>query len=394
MFEADLSFEKLSELKSPAYLYDEMLIKRQFFNLKQALPAGFNIFYSMKANSHPDIIRTLKNCGAWIDVASLNELRRALDCGYQGSQIELTGPGKSKEFLEFAIKNNISLIVVESIQELHLIQNICETLQTIASVCVRVSPKNYFTTSDKLIEAGSTQFGIDEEDLPEFFDHVKKLSRIELNGVHTFIQSQYLNADTIAKNFKIALSVAKEVSRLNQQPLKVINFGGGFGVSYYKNDSTLNLSTLKTSIDLTFKEELDLSLNKTQCFVESGRFLTASAGLYIAKVLYTKVSRGKKYAVLNGGFSHHMAACSFGQILKRNFKISAITKNKTNAIEPTHLVGPSCYSLDIIATSIELPHLEPGDYILVHNSGAYGAQFSPSHFLLLEPATEYFFKST
>jgi diaminopimelate decarboxylase len=84
-----------------------------------------------------------------------------------------------------------------------------------------------------------------------------------------------------------------------------------------------------------------------------------------------------------------MAACGFGQLLKRNYRLEVMGK-KDGPKEEITLVGPSCYSQDILATNVLISIIDPGDVICFYNCGSYGASFSPSDFLGLTPAQEYF----
>lgn len=393
MLETKLNFEQLQNYKIPAYFYSEDLLAKQYLALKNSLPHDFGIYYSMKANSNLDVVQCLKGLGAFADVASFRELQMALQCGYLGKEIEFTGPGKSKEALQLAIENNLASIVIESLQELELINAIAEDLEKRANISIRINPKKFYAQNGKLIDSSSTQFGLDEESLPAFHDKLKQMVHVDCVGLHVFTQSQFLNAQLLIQNFKSTFEIAKQFTKDLHQPLAIVNLGGGFGISYYKEDQFLDLTILKAGLADMFNSVSHLpEFTNTKFFVESGRYLAGPAGIYVAKVLYTKISRRKHFAILNGGFSHNMAACGFGQFIRRNFCISTVQKNRATENETVSLAGPSCYSLDILATDVELPRLAPGDFVVVHNSGAYGAQFSPSQFLQFEPAAEYFLK--
>jgi diaminopimelate decarboxylase len=113
-----------------------------------------------------------------------------------------------------------------------------------------------------------------------------------------------------------------------------------------------------------------------------GRFLVAEAGIYVVQVTDIKISRGKKFVITDGGMHHHLAASgNLGQTIKRNFPVAALTKLHQTATEDVEVVGPLCTPLDVLARSIQLPHLEIGDLIGVFQSGAYARAASPLGFL-------------
>ena len=152
MLETKLNFEQLQNYKIPAYFYSEDLLAKQYLALKNSLPHDFGIYYSMTANSNLDVVQCLKGLGAFADVASFRELQMALQCGYLGKEIEFTGPGKSKEALQLAIENNLASIVIESLQELELINAIAEDLEKRANISIRINPKKFYVQNGKLID--------------------------------------------------------------------------------------------------------------------------------------------------------------------------------------------------------------------------------------------------
>ena len=116
--------------------------------------------------------------------------------------------------------------------------------------------------------------------------------------------------------------------------------------------------------------------------IELGRYLVGEAGLYVARVLYEKISRGKKFLIIDGGMNHHLAASgNFGQVLKKNFPIVLGSKLSGEIYEEIEIVGPLCTPLDLMGTKVTLPKAQEGDLIAFLNSGAYGYSASPLLFL-------------
>lgn len=117
-----------------------------------------------------------------------------------------------------------------------------------------------------------------------------------------------------------------------------------------------------------------------EILMESGRYLVAESGAYIAKVLYTKSSQGINFAVTNGGTHHHAAAGGSGNAFMKNFPIRGFVAEASD-YDFYHLSGPLCTPNDLIGKKVFLPKLKPGDYIAVMKSGAYGLTTSPVLFL-------------
>jgi diaminopimelate decarboxylase len=172
------------------------------------------------------------------------------------------------------------------------------------------------------------------------------------------------------------------VKRLGR-PLGTLDFGGGLGIPYFAHEQELNLECLREGL-LTLCDEVDSDrcFEGTQFIVEPGRFLAGEAGVYLTRISDIKISRGKKFLIVDGGMNHHLAASgNLGQTIKRNYPIAIVNKLPAPASEAADVVGPLCTPLDTLARGIVLPHTEIGDLVGIFQSGAYGLSASPVGFL-------------
>jgi len=120
----------------------------------------------------------------------------------------------------------------------------------------------------------------------------------------------------------------------------------------------------------------------TRFMLEPGRYLVGEAGIYVARVTDIKISRGKKFLILDGGMNHHLAASgNLGQVIKRNFPIAVLNKVDQTQTERVDVVGPLCTPLDVLGREINLPVAQVGDLVGVFQSGAYARTASPLGFL-------------
>jgi diaminopimelate decarboxylase len=126
----------------------------------------------------------------------------------------------------------------------------------------------------------------------------------------------------------------------------------------------------------------DALLEGTGFVVEPGRFLAGEAGIYLTRVSDIKISRGKKFLIVDGGMNHHLAASgNLGQTIKRNYPLALVNKLTSPLEDTVDVVGPLCTPLDTLARAITLPHAEIGDVVGIFQSGAYGLSASPVGFL-------------
>lgn len=379
---------------TPFYLYDLEVLRRNYSALRWALPETVEILYSMKANPHLAVLRELRDLGSGLDVGSGQEIDVALGAGFQPSQISFVGPGKSAADLAKAIGKNIFCIVAESLQEIELIDVLASRMNAKARVCIRVNPKRYVDNSGVEVRGRACQFGLDEEQLDAARSLIRERRFIHLIGLHFYIGSQFFQARNLIDNFSVFLDVAGAFQARLDYPLEVINLGGGFGLPYFENQVPLHLGELKEKFGILARSLPDRKLGGAKLFVESGRLLVGSCGLFVTQVLYRKESRGRIYLCCDGGFSHHLAATGIDQVVRGNFPISVLkasgARGRTGG-ETVTIIGPSCYSRDVVAESADLAFpAEAGDLICVGNSGAYGLTFSPLDFLSPVSPGEFF----
>jgi diaminopimelate decarboxylase len=167
------------------------------------------------------------------------------------------------------------------------------------------------------------------------------------------------------------------------RPLSTVDFGGGLGIPYFPHEQELDLVMLQAGACSLMQEVRgDPLFHGTRFCVEPGRYLIGEAGIYITRVTDIKISRGKKFLIVDGGMNHHLAASgNLGQTIKRNFPLALLNKLHHSPEEIVDVVGPLCTPLDVLARGIHLPQAQIGDLVGVFQSGAYARSASPAGFL-------------
>jgi diaminopimelate decarboxylase len=182
----------------------------------------------------------------------------------------------------------------------------------------------------------------------------------------------------LVANVKHTLALARSVQE-SGIALETVNLGGGFGVPYHEGQTALDLDAACAGI-LAECKAFSQSFPDVSIILELGRYLTAEAGVYVARVEDVKISRGKTYCVLDGGMNHHLAASgNFGQVIRKAFRMGNLSHPERTP-EPCRVVGPLCTSIDFLG-EVALPRPEIGDRIAIFDSGAYGYSASPLGFL-------------
>lgn len=364
---------------TPYYAYDRKLITERISSLRQCLPSKIKLHYAMKANPMPAVVQHIAGLVDGIDVASLGEIKVALDTLMLPSKISFAGPGKNEHEISCAIAAGI-VINIESELELARIVAIAEYLGITPKVAVRINPDFELKSSGMKMGGGPKQFGIDAERAPIVLRRIAELG-IEFEGLHIFSGSQNLKVEAIQDAHEKTLQLAIRLARESSVPIPSLNMGGGFGIPYFPGELPLDLATVGENLQFLLNR-IKAELSETQFVIELGRYIVAEAGIYVCRVLDKKISRGQLYLVTDGGMHHHLAASgNFGQVIRKNYPVTVGNKVGTAITEVVSVVGPLCTPLDLLADQMELPQAEVGDLIVVFQSGAYGLTASPMSFL-------------
>jgi len=368
---------------TPLFIYDRHVLDQKWIGLRDALPPEFAISYSVKANPNRTILKYFLSKGCGLEVASGGELHQALNAGCPPDQIVFAGPGKTEAELEFALAQGIGEIHVESMLEAERVSAISRRLGRRGRIALRINPTGEVQGGAVRMGGKPTPFGVDEECLDVTVDQVLSDSAIEFCGIHLFIGSQILDHIIILNQYRHAMEIARRVTDRLQRPLQTIDLGGGFGIPYFDYEHELDMQSFGRGLaELMTGLKGDPSFSGTQIMVEPGRFLVGEAGLYVTRVNDIKISRGKKFIIVDGGMHHHLAASgNLGQTIRRNFPLALLNKLTYVPEEKVDVVGPLCTPLDVIGRSILLPKAEVGDLIGVFQSGAYARTASPLGFL-------------
>jgi diaminopimelate decarboxylase len=368
---------------TPLFVYDRGAIDRKWSLLRSAFPPRFSVFYSVKANPNQTILKHFLSKGAGLEVASGGEFCQAMQAGCRPENIIFAGPGKTEPELELVLKEGIGEIHLESIREAERVSAIAQTQKKPAHVALRVNPTGEAEGGAMRMGGRPAAFGVDEETLDDVLNRILSLQGLQFRGIHIFAGTQILDFQILVSQYRKGLEIARRLASRLGRPLQTIDFGGGLGIPYFPQEHPLDTAKLRGELN-TLEESVreDPLLAGTRFVVEPGRYLVGEAGVYVSRVNDIKMSRGKKYLILDGGMHHHLAASgNLGQTIKRNYPIAVLNRLQEPAEETVELVGPLCTPLDVLARNANLPRTEVGDLIGVFQSGAYARSASPLGFL-------------
>lgn len=370
------------EFGTPLFVYDAGVMRRTYRALRAALAGFAELDYSVKANPNPAVIRVFHEEGAGAEIASGAEFAAALAAGVPPEKILFAGPGKGAADLDRVVAGGIGEIHLENREEIGRVAAAAERHGVTVRVALRINPGAAAQGGAMRMGGKPSPFGFDEEEMEAAIDAVKAQGPLRLVGLHLFAGTQGLKAETLLGQWAYGIGLAARIAGRTGRPLETIDLGGGLGIPYFSGDAALDLATLRAGMpDLIATLRADPSLAGARVVLEPGRYLAGPAGLYVARVLAVKESRGSRFVITDGGMHHHLAASgNLGQIVKRDFPLAVVTETG-GARAATAVVGPLCTPLDMLARAAPLPPLAEGDLVAVLQSGAYGLTASPTGFL-------------
>ena len=365
--------------QTPFYAYDRALMAARIAAVRQALPPKVRLHYALKANPMPALVGFMRPLVDGMDVASAGELKLALDAGMDGPSIGFAGPGKRMAELRQAVAAG-ALLHVESARELRGLADAAQALGRPARVALRINPDFELRGAGMQMGGGAKPFGIDAEQIPALLRGMAG-DGLVFEGFHVYPGSQNLRGDVIAESLRRSLELVLRLAHDAPAPVRQVNLGGGWGIPYFPGEKALNLAPITEAL-VQVQAELAQALPAAQLVLELGRYLVGEAGIYVARVIDRKVSRGQVFLVTDGGMHHHLAASgNFGQVIRRNYPVAIGTRLQARAREIASVVGPLCTPLDLLADRVDVAVAQPGDLVVVFQSGAYGATASPQAFL-------------
>lgn len=354
-------------MKTPYYYYDIALLNRTLDAI-EACTAGqpVKMHYAIKANSQPELLRIISSRGFGADCVSGNEIKAAVECGFDPAKIYYAGIGKTDEEINIGIDAGIGCFNIESLEEIDILDGLAQKRGRTVTVALRVNPNidahthEYITTGLK-----ENKFGIDLSLLDEAIRKVKVSPNLLLGGLHFHIGSQI----TIHEPFRILCNRINDLKAKYAREgicFDFFNVGGGLGIDY-ENPELHPIPDFGGYFD-TILSNLNLD-DGQEVHCELGRAVVAQCGSLISKVVLVKKGLEKSFVIVDAGMSDLLRPALYGA----HHKIENISAEGKTADHIYDVVGPICESSDIFGKDELLPETHRGDLIAIRSAGAYGS---------------------
>ncbi|MDR0765765.1 MAG: diaminopimelate decarboxylase [Odoribacteraceae bacterium] len=360
------TIQQLREFKTPFYHYDlELLDKTLRVAVQEANRHGFYLHYALKANANPRLLAVIREHGIGADCVSGNEITAAIESGFPADGIVYAGVGKSDEEIQLALQQEIGGFNCESFPELEVISQLAAASGKTARVSLRVNPgvdactHHYITTG---IE--ENKFGFPLDDVREATQRCLSLPNIEWTGLHFHVGSQITGDEVFRELCNRVNEIQRDLAATGLVPARV-NFGGGLGVDY--DDPDARPVADFAGYFRVFAEHFK-RLPGQQVHFEPGRSIVAQCGSLVARVLYVKEGKNKKFVILDAGMNDLIRPALY----QAHHRVENLSAAGTGALEPYDVVGPVCESADCFGEALLLPPTRRGDLVAIRSCGAYG----------------------
>ena len=377
---ARTSIERISHLTAQALpyfedhdamiLYDMDVLRDRVEGLVKAYPADTIHAIAMKANPLDEALKFFKSYDLGVEVASNAEMYIASANDFPGQKVVHNSPAKTRREITYALEQGYQ-INADSFDELSRIAEVLPTLSSTSNIGIRVNPQ----TGSGHIESTSVATAYSKFGIPinifrqEIIAAYKQHSF--LNTIHLHIGSQGMPLDQLLFATSIIYDLAEYINhQIGGQQIKYFNIGGGLPVSYRYSQEPINMIDYAA---LLKRDIPGLFTSRYQLVTEYGRYINANAAVAISKVEYVKDFYSKKIASIHLGADLLLRECYNPSDWYHEISVLDKTgKLKTGKDEiPYDIAGPLCFSGDIIAKDLTIPELEEGDFIVIHDVGAY-----------------------
>ena len=378
LFAENVPLQSLAEkYGTPLYVYSKATISGHFSRLDASLAKlDHLICFAVKANSNLSVLNTIAKLGGGFDIVSAGELFRVIKAGGDPAKCTFAGVGKTRDEIEYALKQGIYCFNAESEAELHYINQVAGELGMQAPVAVRVNPNVDAHTHAKITTGKSeNKFGIDFDQILDVYARVAAdCPNLIIKGLQMHIGSQLTNVDPFLEAVQKVIPLVTQVKK--SYGIEFFSIGGGIGINYkqsldsgdsawWQENAEVHPLTIQAYAEAVVPHLEPLGL---RILCEPGRFMVGNAGVMLTKVLYEKRGSAKIFKIVDAGMNDLIRPT-----LYEGWHQIVPLKQPANAtVEKVDVVGPICESGDFLAQNRELPLVKEGEYLAVLSAGAYG----------------------
>ncbi len=360
-------FPKVNEIAehfgTPFHIYDETGIRETGEALKQAFSGieGFQEFYAVKALPNPKILELMKDMGFGFDCSSIPELIMSRQVGATADDIMFTSNNTTPH--EFAAALGEGGCVL-NLDDLSLIDKVPAPFPEL--ICFRYNPGPRRTGNIIIGNPVEAKYGVTHDQVIAAYRKAKEKGATRF-GLHTMVASNELDYTYMVETARMVLEIVELVEYELDIRFEFVNIGGGFGIPYKPEDVPLDIETMSKDITVLFNAFREKHGYAPKMYMESGRYMTGPHGCLITTAINSK-DIYRKYIGVDACMSSLMRPALY----EAYHHIDVVGKENTEKTETYDVAGSLCENNDKFAVQRQLPPIEDGDLIAIHDSGAHG----------------------
>ncbi len=368
-----LPFVTLDQLKeisktysTPYHLYDEKGIRENARNLYKAFSwnKGFKEYFAVKATPNPSIIKILMEEGCGVDCSSYTELMMAEMCGCRGDDIMFSSNATPAEEFQKARELGAQ-INLDDITHIEFLEKVCGIP---AKICCRYNPGGTFSINNQFMDnPGEAKYGMTRQQMTEAFIKLKEKGAKEF-GIHAFLASNVLSDDYYPALAAVLFRTAVELQQETGVKITFINLSGGIGTPYRPEEKANDIFAIGEGVRQKFEEILvPAGMGDIAIYCELGRYMLAPFGCLVSTAIHEKHIH-KEYIGLDSCAVDLMRPAMYGAY----HHVTVSGKENSPADHVYDITGSLCENNDKFAIDRQLPKIDIGDFIIIHDTGAHG----------------------
>lgn len=358
--------EIIAKYPTPVYVYDEKGIVENAQELNQAFSWNkeFKEYFAVKATPTPEILKILKNQGCGTDCSSYTELLMADALGFKGDEIMFSSNETAAEEYQLARKLN-AIINLDDITHIEFLEQVAGIPE---KICLRYNPGGKFTINNQIMGSpADAKYGLTRAQMTEAVQKLTKLGVKEF-GVHSFLASNTMGNEYYPKLAKIVFETIVELHNETGAKFIFANLSGGIGVPYRPEQPKNDIFVIAKGVKEAYEDTIRKSpLKDIALYTELGRYMLAPYGIVLTKAIHEKHIY-KEYIGVDACAANLMRPAIYGAY----HHITVLGKENEESAYVYDVVGSLCENSDKFAVDRQLPKIEKGDILAIHDAGAHG----------------------
>jgi diaminopimelate decarboxylase (EC 4.1.1.20) len=376
--------EIAAEFGTPVYVMDEETVRKNCRLYKQSIDNYYGgnglPLYASKALSCKEMCRIAASEGLGLDVVSGGELYTAMEAGFPADKIYFHGNSKTREEIEYAVDCKIGCFVVDNIDELILLNKICDEKGTKQDIMLRLKPGIDAHTHD-FIRTGQIDskfgFAIETGEADQAVKKALEYKNLNLVGVHCHIGSQIFEVEPFELAAQVMINFMADMKEKYHVVLSRLNLGGGFGIKYIPENKPIKYDKYMEKVSETVRKACEeRGLDLPYILLEPGRSLVGEAGITLYRICSVKTIPGvRTYVLTDGGMGDNPRYALY------QAEYDAVIANKANEERTVKVTigGRYCESGDLIQENLMIQQPETGDLLAVFGTGAYNYSMASNY---------------